>query len=323
MHEPPPLPPASSPDLVRCAYSGIMRESVHMLRLGDVWIAPEHKDAAVEYLQQGGQFAYQHGVRHPMPGFLDGAKRGLLLLRESWRMLLVLHVMNLPHFLVLQYSLTRPLVGGGELGKLLFYLALLWISTAVGSAALRQYSVLWAGGAPALGDMLLVGVRRSPGVFLIGMPNFVVQSLVVTIHLWPSQPAVGIVAMSFFIPGLVAVVLLSFTPLFIVDRGERIFKSIKSGYTMLKGHFWALLLYTLLQMLTSDLTRFLTNALVPQHALGGAYGQLHATISWAFSITQLFWLAFFFVLYKGILGEKEAYLPEEDVSRPTARQPVV
>ncbi|MCB1234167.1 MAG: DUF4339 domain-containing protein [Verrucomicrobiae bacterium] len=61
---------------VLCAWSGETRPEAAMLRFGDHWVAPEHKDAFVQALREGGEEAALHSVSeendsNPFPATLN------------------------------------------------------------------------------------------------------------------------------------------------------------------------------------------------------------------------------------------------------------
>jgi len=309
MSLPPPIP-APGTERVRCAFSGVEGAAADMLQIGGAWVAPEHKDAAVQWLQQGGALRDREEMRQPRPGLAETARQANGLIKEWWRpMLMVLAGLSLPYSLADAYKNGHPVVEGAWAKFLLFVLQT-WLGAWIAGTMLATVAAGWSGGSWSFAKVLGAGLRRSMLLWMVSLPYLVAIMAYFSVP-WPMVMQVNpeafamlVLALPVFLSAFAVSVLTSFSAVFIVDRRQGMWRSIGDSFRLVKRSFWWVLAFSCLDF---------AYLAVSYTGLAGLTGELpvqwqgwgmKAVAEWLRGMPQMWLLVFFFAWYKGFLGER-------------------
>jgi len=294
-----PLAQQSTPDagreasLVTCAYSKERRPVSEMIQIGEYWIAPDHKDDAVEFLKQGGEFKVHEQEQAPLPNFASVIQRGWSLFARNWRVLLAIDLcIHLPCELFVSYMEYFVLAADNAAQSLQVSTAVDGTIGIIGYAA--TFSVLsasWKGERPAFSRALGASFRCWGGMWVINLLT----------HL---MTVVGLVLL--LIPGIIVLVRTSFASIFYVDGSATAVGSLSRSSELSRENFWriagfgtfGLSCILLVYVPLSSGVEILPDGLHKWH--------LEGVVSWVSGLPGIWLSACFFVLYKALLAQKEA-----------------
>lgn len=224
----------------RCAYSGECRLPSEMLRLGDHWVAPEHKDAFVQFLKEGGD-PRALGKATPLPRVGTAL---LPMIQQCWKLVKANAAHLIPLFIIVSIA-----VGGINHGLNLLQshiairdhrkLGLLFFSVGFG----RVLVVV------LVRSVMVAAIQRVTLVTMDGGPTDFMSSCVFAIRKSASLLTARILLftasyLSFFcfvIPGLIALVRFWFAPCAIVADGTGPLSGLKKSIDLTKGKYWTVM----------------------------------------------------------------------------------
>jgi hypothetical protein len=232
-------PAPSGTDPLLCAYSGRMFPASQMVRIGEHWIAEEHKDECVQFLQQGGSLPRMMNGAHPAaPPRLAAALGDAfpLLWRALPAMLFVQALVWIPCNLIYSYMSYEVLGEEDFAGSFKLSSALqLWFGIIADAGCIHALGVVASGGRAGLAATLGAGLRHWPRMWLMTLLSGIAM-------------VVGLILL--IIPGLMLMVRFHFAACFIVAEKCSSAAALQRSYDMSKGRFWQL---TVLLLLTIGL----------------------------------------------------------------------
>jgi hypothetical protein len=278
-----------------CAYSGVQKPESQMVRIGGHWVAAEHKDACVQFLQQGGDLGSQLLARPgpPTPQLWPMLRRSWDLCRSCAGLLIGIHLtVAIPENLLWSFvdvRVTKQMSHGPLSAYSLFWFALLLpiasgIISSVGSAAMiAALSRLWAGTQPDYGASWRATSQRAASILLAAF-----------LSMFIIMPGIFLC----IIPGVVAMVRLTFYECFIMDAGHTGPQSMGSSSRLTQGRFWlvlgCMLLVTVATILPISLTSAVVDLLFREN--WEAQGAFRAILS----VPVIYLTVFTFVFYKAL-----------------------
>jgi Membrane domain of glycerophosphoryl diester phosphodiesterase len=213
----------------RCAYSGEIRPKRDMVQIGEHWIAVEHKDAYVQFLQQGGDL---EGTRRPLetpskPAFTALFSTAWKIYRAHFGIITAVYLtVWAPCNLLTSYAEAHGMLPESMAASIRLNS---WIETFVGviatGAVLHIARMALEGRKLTYREAISVGFRKW-GAMMKGqlLVNF--------------ATVIGLLLL--LIPGLMVAVRTVFVASFIVDKGENASSALDSSWQLSKGRFWAL-----------------------------------------------------------------------------------
>ena len=290
--------------LQTCAYSGEQKPESQMVQIGGHWVAAEHKDACVQFLQQGGDLGARLHARAgpPPPELLPMVRRSWDLCRQYAGLLIGIHfTVAIPENLLWSFvnmRVTRQLLDGPPSAFSLFWLLVLvpmasGIISSIGTAAMMAaLSRFWAGTQPDYGSSWRATSHRA-GAILVAA--FLSMLLIIP----------GILLC--IIPGVVAMVKLSFCDCFVMDAGHDGPQSLASSSRLTQGRFWLVLGFMLLVTVGTMLPFGLISAGVDSLLGSSGHWEVQGTIRALLSVPVIYVTVFSFVFYKAL---REQVSPE-------------
>ena len=219
--------PASGTDSVRCAYSGGTFLASQMVRIGEHWIAEEHKDACVQFLQQGGSLPLVMDGHHPMaPPRLSAAlgEAFPLMWRALPAMLFIQAAVWIPCNLFYSY-MSYEILGEEDFAssfKLSSALQL-WFGIIADAGCIHALAVTASGGRAGFVATLKAGFRHWPRMWMMTL-----LSGLATLF--------GLLLL--ILPGLLLMVRFHFAACFIVEEKCSSSTALRRSYDMSQGRFW-------------------------------------------------------------------------------------
>ncbi|MEZ0275383.1 MAG: hypothetical protein ACAH88_10800 [Roseimicrobium sp.] len=281
-------PKDSEEDPIRtCAYSGERRPESQMVRIGEHFVAVEHKDAAVQFLHQGNEFD-PRGTDMQAPPVRLGPliSKSWEIFRQHWLLIALIDLTVALPLSIFEGFVTDkvdPVENAVRLA--MFSMALNGVFTSVGHAAVfAAVSRIWGGKAPTYRGAWFLTMARLGNVVLASV--FVLVLVIAGMLLC-------------LVPGILASVWLAFTLCVVMDEDRGAWLAIERSAKLAQGRFWTILGYIL--AVTIPL-------LVPVFLYGVAtefvpvlnHWVLDAVLLTLVSIPLLFSSVFTFVLYKAL-----------------------
>lgn len=291
--------PSTDP-ILTCAYSGAEKRESDMVQIGGHWIAAEHKDACVQFLQQGGALPVSHGTaaKAPPPYLVP-------VWKESWRlfvlafpaMFLVDMMVWLPGSLLSSY-MDYQVFGEDDIVKSIQFSSKLrlWIGIIAEAGCLHALGEVWRGRRPVLLETVGAGFRFWPRVWLV---NF----------LWGLASVAGLLLL--IVPGIIFYVRYTFAMCYAVDDNRKATDALGASFRLSKGAFWRI---TGTILLTGIVT------MLPLCCIGVAQAflpetwdtwQLNGVLTYIGEIPLLFVTVVIYVLWQALRQKQE----DESISR--------
>jgi len=310
MSLPPPIP-APGTERVRCAFSGVEGAAADMLQIGGAWVAPEHKDAAVQWLQEGG--ALRDRERQVMPGLGETARQANGLIRDLWRPVLgVLLCLNLPFNLADAFKNSHLLFGGDPFAYLLLFVLQSWLCAVVGGMMMWTLSMGWSLRRWSFAEAFGTGVRRSLVLWIGTWPGLIA---LLTVYGGPwgiyASVATGsvdmlVLTLPIFVSSYAVSVLISFSGFFVVDRQQGLLRSLGDSFRLVMHGFWRMAGYVSVNfgyLVVSYAAVAMLVGKLPDHPQRWI---LWGVAEWVRALPQVWFFVFIFALYKGLLNEARA-----------------
>lgn len=260
-----------------CAFSGGLFPAAQMVRIGEHWIAEEHKDACVQFLQQGGGLPRVMDGHHPMapPRLSTALGAGFpLMWRALPAMLFVQAAIWIPCNLFYSYMSYEILGEEDFAGSFKLSSTLqLWFGIIADAGCIHALGVAASGGRPHLAATLGAGLRHWPRMWVMTLLSGLATLLGLLLLL---------------LPGLMLMVRFHFAPCFIVEEKSSSTAALRRSYDLSKGRFWQVSALLLLSVVLLIVPAFGWGVLWPFMPEGWDLWQVDALISWVMELPVLY-----------------------------------
>jgi len=284
--------PNLQPDpLLRCDYSGEAHPPSEMVQIDGQNIAITHKDAYVQFLQQGGDPARLRRERISAGGL------GLFsVLGQSWKLFISTLAVLLPVYFTVQLPciffsswIDANVFDPDDVLKSvkLAYKLEWWVGIIATAGCYRVLSVAWAGGTPHYGEALGYGLAKWGRMWLLNL----FRGLILVVGL-----------LLLVIPGVVFYVRTSMAECYATDGGLPATQSVSASFDLSRGHFWRTAGYFLLIGSGLLLPSFILPMIVAFLPEEVQHWTIDAAVECVASVGLLFLIVVTFVYYKALIA---------------------